>query len=384
MINKQLFFYALGNLKRFHAKNLFITLVLSTLIALLGSVFLTAKAMQHEYLDALRQTPDIVVQNTKAGRYTTIDDAKLSEILEINGVADAFGRVDGVYRYAQGGIDFEIVGVDVFQKQYIPWLDELLTQSTLESGQMLVSKPLLEVLKQHYYTQKFRFITPSLELYEVAVQDSFTPPQTQQFVVVTTQEDAQKIFGYKQNELSEIAVYLSNQDELLPVVAKLQTLFYNANIITKEDRKIAIMEHFNTSKGVFVSLMVVALFTFFMIISDRLSGLSSAERREVGVIKALGWRVETVLWSRFIESALLFTFAFCLGMGMALVWVGVFDGVFLQNIFLEPTQQPLSLHLFVDIKFFLMVFLLSGSIYIAATLFPSWRVATKDADEVMR
>ena len=341
--------------------------------------------MQKLYIAQVAKMPDIVLQNTQAGRYTTIHDTKLNAILEINGVEDAYARVQGSYRFLQAKTAFEIIGVDPFSSQHTKWLDDILQDGKLTHKKMLVSTALQKVLQQHYYTQSFRFFTSSLQPYDIEILQEIKTPQTQPLVAIMTQEDAQKIFGYDADEFSDIAIYLSNENELLQVVAKLQTLYPNAKILTKEDMKVAVLQRFSLSKGVFVALFSVALLTFFMIVSDKASGLSSAERKEVGILKALGWRVETVLQARFMESFMIIFTSFVIGIGLGVLWVGGFDAVFVQNIFLQSNETALhDLVLSVDVKLLLLVFLLSAPVYIAATILPAWRVAVMDADEVLR
>ena len=329
--------------------------------------------------------PDIVLQNRQAGRFSTIRDTYVDKILEINGVEDAFARVQGSYTFTQANKRFDIIGIDPFDAQHLAWLDAVVQDGKLTQGKMYVSVQLKTLLAHHYYKKSFRFFTPTLYTVDMEIVKEIEAPQTKPFIAVMTQEDAQKIFGYRADEFSDIALYLSNQNELPQVIAKLQTLYPNAKIITKEDMKVAILQRFDLRKGVFVTLFLVSLLTFFMIVSDKASGLSSAERKEIGILKALGWRVQTVLQARFMESFIIITLSFAIGVTMGVLWIALFDAAILQNIFLQTYEAPLhNLALNINIKLLLLVFLLSAPVYIAATILPVWKVAVMDADEVLR
>ena len=120
---------------------------------------------------------------------------------------------------------------------------------------------------------------------------------------------------------------------------------------------------------------------------DKSNGLSSEEKREIGILKAIGWRVEDILHAKFYEAFIISFFSFMIGIGLAFIYVFILKAPILGNIFSNESLLNISnFHLLVHMKFtyILLIFLLTVPIYIAATLVPSWRVATLDADEVMR
>ena len=109
-------------------------------------------------------------------------------------------------------------------------------------------------------------------------------------------------------------------------------------MITKDDLKISYQNIFNYKSGLFLALFVISLFTFFIIIYDKLSGLSSEEKREVGVLKAIGWRVEDVLKAKFYEGFIVSFFAYLLGLLLSFAFVYIFQAPLLKNIFIGYSE----------------------------------------------
>jgi ABC-type lipoprotein release transport system permease subunit len=75
------------------------------------------------------------------------------------------------------------------------------------------------------------------------------------------------------------------------------------------------------------------------------------------------------------------------GFFLAFIYVFVLKAPVLGDIFMHEELLDIDtfrLNVHLELSYTLLIFLLSVPVYIAATLIPSWRVATVDADEVMR
>jgi ABC-type lipoprotein release transport system permease subunit len=116
------------------------------------------------------------------------------------------------------------------------------------------------------------------------------------------------------------------------------------------------------------------------------SGLSSDEKREIGILKGIGWETSDVLWLKFWEGTVVSLTSFLLGVLIA------YAHVFLASSPLfEPVLKGWSvlypefrLTPFIDPFQLMTLFFLTVLPYTAATIVPSWRAATIDPDTVMR
>jgi ABC-type lipoprotein release transport system permease subunit len=388
-INFYLLEYAYSYIVRHKNKNIFIVSVFTLLVALLCALFFITGSLQHELKERIAHQSDIVIQNYRAGMPAAIKANLLDKLLEIEGVTAGVLEVKGSYYFKQKESRFYLLGVDAFEIQSDPLVSKLLEEYELSDTEMLVSKDVQEIMNRAYYKEYFNFIKPDGSLKKVNIKASFDVGKRVELknLIIMGKDTLREIFGYSADEGSDIALYVANQNELDFISTKIRLLLPNAKVTSKDDLLLEYENLFNYDSGVFLSLFIIALFTFFIIIYDKANGLSSEEKREIGILKAIGWCVEDVLHAKFYEASLLSLFSFILGFVIAFVYVFILKAPLLGALFTHENMLNIydfQLNVHIELSYILLIFLLSVPVYIAATLVPSWRVATLDADEVMR
>lgn len=387
-INIYLIEYAINSLLRHKYKNFFITVVLTALVFLLTSVFFITNSIKHELQSTVDSLPEIVVQKMKAGRHYDIDVDAVDDILAITGVNSAVARVWGYYYFENAGINYSIVGIDEYEQQYKNSLNEIAENLDFNSPSMVVGAGVKKSMSDNYYKEYFNFIKPDGSMKKVTIGGVFKGDIELESndMIVMSKESVREIFAIPQNKATDIVVKVANVDEIQTVASKIKLLYPDSRVITKDDLKISYQNIFDYKSGVFLALFVVSLFTFFIIIYDKASGLSSEEKREIGILKALGWRVDDVLAEKFYEAFIVSFFAYMSGVILAFEFVYILKAPLLQNIFTgySELKTSFSLPFVFDFQTLALVFFISVPVYVAATLIPSWRSATLEADEVMR
>ena len=391
-INLYLIEYALNALLREKYKSFFIMSIFTLLTFLLTSVFFITNSIKYELQSTVDTLPQIIVQKIKAGRHYDIDENVVDDILEIAGVDDAVARVWGYYYFENAGVNFSIVGIDAYERQYKKIFENIIEDfdfETLEqTPSMVVGRGVKEIMKQSYYDEYFNFIKPDGSLKRVDVAGVFDG-QTQlesNDMIVMPKETLKEIFGMDEMQATDIVVKVKNPQEVSTVAAKIKLIYPDTRIITTQDLQISYQNIFDYKSGIFLALFVIAIFTFFIIIYDKASGLSSEEKREIGILKAIGWKIDDILKEKFYEAFILSFFAYLLGVILALLYVYLFQAPILRDIFVGYSQLKTSFELpfIFDLHTLFLVFFLSVPIYVAAIIIPSWKVATLEADEVIR
>ena len=387
-INIHLIEYALGSIIRQGHKSLFITVVFTFLTALLTSIFFITNSIKHELNTTVDALPQIIVQNTKASRVTEIDIASTDKILDIPGINSVNTRVWGYYYFANAGVNFTLIGIDEFEEQYSDTLDGIIKKGELDNSGMFIGSGVREIMSSNYYKDYFNFIKPDGKIKRVdivGVFDSDIELESNDMIVMS-KDTLREIFGIQESKATDLVVKIANIEEINTVALKIEQMFPNARVITNDDMKLSYENIFNYKSGIFLALFVIAIFTFFIIIYDKMSGLSSEQKREVGILKAIGWRVEDVLKEKFYESLILSLFAYILGVILSLAYVYIFNAPLLRDIFIGYSDlKPIfEISFILDFQTLFLVFFLSVPIYVAATIIPSWKVATLEADDVIR
>jgi len=388
-INFYLLEYAYAYIIRNKIKNIFIITVFTLLVALLSTVFFITTTVEHEMKGRIEYKPDIIVEAYKAGVRSSVDEKLLEKLLEIHGISSGNLRLEGVYDFRAKNVRFYLYGVAPFEEVSDPFIKNILKNEELNSSNMLVSKDVKELMKQAYYDKYFNFIKPDGSFKKLYIKNYFNIKKRKEFqnLILLDQDALREIFGYKENQGSYIALSVANKNELDFIASKIRLMLPNVKVISKNDLNVSYEKLFNYDSGVFLSLFIISIFTFFIIIYDKANGLSSEEKREIGILKAIGWRVEDVLHAKFYEAALISFFSFTIGFLLAFIYVFILKAPLLGEIFMHQNLLDIhtfNLNIYLELSYSLLIFLLSVPVYIAATLIPSWRVATLDADEVMR
>ena len=391
-INLYLIQYAINAILRQKSKNLFIIIIFVSLVFLLSSVFFISHSIKYELELTVDALPQIIVQKIKAGKSYEIDISAIDDILELPGVSDAIARVWGYYYFENAGVNFTLVGIDQYENQYKDSFTNIVNKFDIEklsqNSSMIVGSGVKKIMDQNYYKKYFNFIKPDGSFKRINIGGVFDSDIQLEAndIIILSKDDARTIFGMDKNKATDIVVKVANPKEISTIATKIKLIYPDTRVITNEDLKVSYQNIFDYKSGIFLAIFVISIFTFFMIIYDKSSGLSSEEKKEIGILKAIGWTIDDILKEKFYESFIISILSYIIGIILAFGFVYMLQAPLLRNIFVGYSNLKTTFELpFVfDFQTLFLVFFLSVPVYIAATIIPSWKTATLEVDEVIR
>ncbi len=204
-------------------------------------------------------------------------------------------------------------------------------------------------------------------------------------MIIVPLDVARKILGVSKRKVTDFAFNVPNVLEWEIVTIKVSALDYDLRVINKKESYKVYSEYFDFKGGFFLSIFLIVLVSFSLILYQRYFQLYSIERRQIGIIRALGWSIKDTLKLKFFEALLVVFISYTIGVLLGYIFVYIFDAPILKNIFLgsfnldiEPTFTPV-----IDIFLLSSIFLLYALPFIASVLIPVWKIATTNPKEAM-
>jgi len=364
--------FTLASLARRKAKALSVLVAFTLVVAAMASVLLFTHALRREAALVLRDAPEIVVQRVVAGRHDLFPERRLEALRGIPGVSAARPRLWGYWYDPDVKANYTVLVPEEFPGN----AGEVIVGAGVARLRALaVGAPFFLTA---YDGEPLPFVVR-----EVLPADAELVSSD---LVAIAAVDFRRMFGLDADVFTDAAVTVPNPQEVRTVAEKIVRALPDTRALTREELRRTYDAIFDWRSGLAIFVLSGAGLALALLAWEKASGLSAEERREIGVLKALGWETADVLRLKAWEGALVSGAAFVAGTSLAYVHVFVLGApVFapvlqgwsgLQPTFrLTPVVSPSQLAI---------LFVLTVVPYLLATVVPSWRAATADPDAVMR
>ena len=363
---------ALSSLLRRWKKNLALAVIYALVVFVIASVVFFTAALKREAAIILEGSPEIVVQRLMAGRHEVIPERYKKTVERIRGVASVRGRLWGYYYEPSVGANLTLIVTD---------------ESRESRGTVAIGEGVARTMQAGVGdTLPFKSYGGSYLSFEVMRIFPAESELVSSDLVEIAEADFRALFGMPTGFYTDLTLTVRNPKEVAKVADKIRRLLPDTRPILREEIRRTYDTVFDWRGGLVLLIVAGAVLAFIIFAWDKATSLSMEERREIGILKALGWDTSDVLMMKSWEGVIISLSAFFTGVILAYghVFFGslfLFEPVLKGWSVLYPRFQPVP---FIDIYQVATLFFLTVVPYTTATVIPTWNAATIDPDEIMR
>ncbi len=364
--------FTLSSLWRRKGKNCALVLVYSLIVFVLASVLFFTHALREEAALILKDSPDIIVQRTRLGRYEQIPTAYAEKIRAIRGVMAARGRLWGYYYDPAFQANYTLLVPEKF-----PYEPETIA---IGAG--------ISRLRRAYAgdTISFNGFDGALRNYtvkEVLAEDSQLLSAD---LIIISEQDYRDLAGIREGVATDLVLRVRNPRELATIAEKITRLLPDTRPIIRTEILRTYDAIFNWRSGIMIVIFGAAVLAFAIFAWDKATGLSAEERKEIGILKAVGWETADILTMKFWEGMVVSLVSFLAGIALAYIHVFFADSpLFLPVLKGWSVLFPeFRLIPFISASQIMTIFFLTVVPYTITTIIPAWRAAVIDPDSVLR
>ena len=364
--------FTLSSLWRRRGKNLALVVVYTLVVFSLASVMFFTQALKNEAAIILRGTPEIIVQKLVAGRHELIPVAYAQKITAIRGVEAVKDRSWGYYFDPIGRANYTLMvpeGMDLKDNEIIVGAGISRVRQVFRGNAMLLrtydGRPMSFLIKG--------ILSPESELLSSDL-------------MLISATGFRRLFGVSRNDATDLTVRVLNKKEIPTIAAKIVDTLPDTRAITRDEILRTYDAVFDWRGGIMIAILAGAVLAFLIFAWDKAAGLSAEEKREIGILKAIGWETTDVLQMKFWEGMVVSLSSFFIGVILA-----YFHIFYASATLFEPVLKgwavlypDFSLTPFISGYQLAILFFFTVIPYTVATIIPAWRAATIDPDVVMR
>jgi lipoprotein-releasing system permease protein len=364
--------FTLSCLFRRKGKNAALILVYTLVVFMAASVVFFTHSIKEEASILLKGSPEMVVQRMVAGRHELIPMNYADRIKEIRGVSGVRGRLWGYYYDPVIGANYTLIVPEEGQ----PNRGEIAIGQGISRTRLVFEGD----------TMEFRTHEGVLINLEIKKVISSASELVSSDLLLVSEDDFRRLFGTSQNYATDLTLKIRNPREMSTIASKISEILPDTRQILKDEILRTYDAVFNWRGGMMIVILLGVLLAFIIFAWDKASGLSAEERKEIGILKAIGWETSDVILMKFWEGMVVSLSSFLTG--TLLAYGHVF---FTSSALFEPALKgwailypQFKLTPFIDASQLSALFFLTVVPYTVATIIPSWQAATVDPDSVMR
>ena len=374
------------------SKHLAIFFISILIVFLSSSILFISNTLKKEIFTTLENQSDFVIQKINSGKSQYTPISWIEDFKEISGVKNIQQRVYGQYYFMPENVYFTIVGIDLFEEGSSKNIKELLEvlniSEFLQSDSMIIGNGIKKLFDKYKYIDSYDFKLFNNDLKEIKIFKDL--PQKANLVandlIIMDINLAKEILNIKEDEATDIVLNVPNNLERANVKDQLILKHSNTRILQKENLKKEYENMFNYKGGIFLILFIIVILTFTLILYQRYSMISLGDKKEIGILKAVGWSIKDILKLKIMENFIVAFMAFIIGIILSYIFVFILNAPILKNVFIgsQNLQNDFIFNANIQIDSLITLFLFFMIPFLSAVLIPVWKVAIIDSTQSMK
>jgi ABC-type lipoprotein release transport system permease subunit len=386
------------NFLQYAAKGVFtyktrtIAIVCSLLVAvmILGAMTFLSEGLSREAGISASFAPDITVQNMAEGRPagTQIADAQL--ISQMPGVERVVPREWGYVAY--NGKIYTILGIEPANMPIPKEINFVMDSGHFllpnETYRAIVGKSVADsfglkvgdvmVLQTESRLGNFSFLISGIFKTSVNILTSD--------LIMVNINDAHTFFGGYVGTSTDLCVYVKNPAETAQIAAQIAAYNPMMRVLTRDAIKEATLSTYGGRSGYVSIAWYILLISVILVAWNQATAAGTEMKKEVGILKALGFSTSNILEIRFLETLILGFVAATLGVFLAIFYDVYLGAPVLRDFMLGWSATYPGFALPININPSTVLILYAAAIFplFIGSLIPAWRSAVTEPDVAMR
>lgn len=375
--------HALSATRRRGGRNWAIALGIALVTALMESVTMLTTALVGEYEAGAAAVPDLVVQQIVGGRPALVAPDALVVLSNRPGLVSIEPRVWGYLYLPSIEANVTVIGS---RGREVRDAHILVGRLPRALGEVALGRTLADALGLRVGDTMALPVGPRWASFHVCgVFTAATALRTADIAIVLD-ADARRLLAMPDDRVTDLALTVSTASEVAPIGREIRELLPTSRVLERDLVTRAYALTFGARSGLFAAMMLPALAALLLLAWDRLTGLGEAERREIAVLKLVGWSTRDVMTVRMLESGVVAFVGTSLGFVLAYVDVFLLGAPVLRDALFGWSHLVPPLDLVPDVGAVDFVMLLGSVVvpFVAVSVVPAFLAAMRDPLEGWR
>ena len=382
--------YAFKGISTYKTRTVAIVCSLLIAVMILGAMSFLSEGLSREAKLTAALAPDITVQSMSAGRIIPTDYSTLLALSQLPGVAKVVPREWGYISY--NNKIYTVMGIDPVN---MPISQKI--KLVMDSGEFLkvddsftanVGKSFADsfnvkvgdvvVLQTENRLGNFSFRVTGIFRTDVNILTSD--------LILVNINDATTFFEGAVGYFTDLCVYVRNPAETNLIATQISGSNPMLRVLTRDAIEDASLSTYGARSGYVSIAWYILLISVILVAWNQATAAGAEMKREVGILKALGFSTADILEIRFLETLILGFVAATVGIFLAIFYDIYLGAPVIRDFMLGWSASYPGYPLPISIGASTVLILYAAAIFplFIGSLIPAWRSAIIEPDTAMR